>query len=406
MTGSSPPRPSRAFALLLLALALACPDRGWAHARTVSHSRWVASGSSGWNVQATMPVLELDRRFGPGGWDEDTARAYTLGRFQALTEKGPCSPHWLSGSVVQTDFIADWTMECPAPARTLRMEPFFDSAPSHLHYARVRTADRTLDHIITAATPTLSLVRSRPYGIADYFHSGLLHLLAGPDHVLFLIGLALLARSLLSLLKIVTAFTIAHALSLSALALGLVKAAPRSVEALIGLSILVIAAEVFIARAPLEEAPRWRVTFATALGLTAIPAAAGWLPIAPLALLGFGLINLSLIGLDRRGTDRSAIAWIHAMGFGLIHGMGIAGALGAIQRGSGGSSLLVMIFGFNLGVEVGQVLIVLGLFLLFPLVVRLTEQRAWMKWHPDELVASALMGVGMYWFLGRAMALT
>lgn len=392
------------ISFLLFLLLLIYPGVLQGHFRTVSYSKWVAT-ETGWTVQARLPVLELERLFGNTGWDEDTVRSYVLERFRIETGNGRCKPQWLSGSVKLTDFVANWTLDCHSPARTLRIQAFFDTAPSHLHYARIHSDNKVTEQIVTAATPSIPLVHEEGSGFfASYFNSGLRHLIEGRDHVLFLAGLALLAGSLLSLLKIVTAFTLAHAVALSALAFGLVKAAPRSVESLIGLSILVIGTELFIRCSPNRQARHGRLILAAFLAATTIPAALGWIPVAPLALLGFALINLSFIGFT--GQNNSAtIPWIHASGFGLIHGMAIAGALGTIRWGSDDGSILTMILGFNLGVEFGQAVIAVVLFALFTWLVRVLKYVPWMKRNPQQLAASALVAAGTYMFVGRALGL-
>jgi len=387
---------------VLLFSHLLSPANLRAHSRTISYSKWVET-DTGWSVQARLPVLELERRFGKGGWGEETARTYTLERFRARTAEGPCTPQWIGGSARLTDFVANWTLHCNSPTRELHIEAFFDTAPSHLHYARVHRGRKIQEQIVTAASPLIPMVRDESQRLfADYFNSGLKHLLAGLDHVFFIAGLVLLAGSLISLLKIVTAFTIAHAVSLTALALGLVKAAPRSVEALVGLSIFVIAAEVFIRCSPARQARQGRVALCVLLLLAVIPAALGVFRIAPLALFGFALINLSLLGLGRKG-EGALIPWIHASVFGLIHGMAIAGTLGTLDRGVGDGSILRIVLGFNLGVEFGQALIAVVLFFLFSGLVRMLEYPQLTKGYAREAAASALIAVGTYWFVGRAL---
>ncbi|HEY3119948.1 MAG TPA: HupE/UreJ family protein [Vicinamibacteria bacterium] len=134
--------------------------------------------------------------------------------------------------------------------------------------------------------------------------AGVHHILIGPDHLLFLVGLLLLGGSVRQLAFVVTAFTLAHSLTLSLAALSVVNPPARMVEAAIALSIVYVGAD-----------------------------------------------NL----LVRGGPDLRP--WI-ALGFGLVHGFGFAGVLRemALPRGALGWSL----FSFNLGVEIGQLLVVLA----------------------------------------------
>ncbi|MGH9844920.1 MAG: HupE/UreJ family protein [Blastocatellia bacterium] len=139
--------------------------------------------------------------------------------------------------------------------------------------------------------------------VKTFLLSGIHHIFAGPDHVLFLVGLLLLGGSLLRLLTIVTAFTIAHSITLSLAALDVVSVPARLVEPVIALSIIYV-----------------------------------------------GIDNL-MVG----KSGRDVRAWI-AFFFGLVHGFGFASVLRefGLPRQALGWSL----FSFNLGVEVGQVCIV------------------------------------------------
>src|SRR6185503_11468236 len=146
-----------------------------------------------------------------------------------------------------------------------------------------------------------------------YVEQGVHHILIGPDHILFVIGLLLPGGGMVRLLKVVTAFTLAHSVTLALAALGVVNPPARLVEPLIALSIVWIGVE------NLRRAMRAR------------PDA------APLG-----------------GDRRAAIAF----GFGLVHGFGFAGVLA--QFGLPKFALGWSLVGFNLGVEIGQAAIVLA----------------------------------------------
>jgi hydrogenase/urease accessory protein HupE len=136
-----------------------------------------------------------------------------------------------------------------------------------------------------------------------YFALGAEHILLGVDHLLFVLGLLLLVRSAGSLVKTITAFTLAHSLTLGASVLGLVSVDPGPAEAAIALSIVLLAREIVAARQ--------------------------------------GAMHL----VHRR-------PWLVAFAFGLLHGLGFAGALGRIGLRSGDIPAALLFF--NLGVEAGQ----------------------------------------------------
>ncbi len=179
---------------------------------------------------------------------------------------------------------------------------------------------------------------------------GARHIAIGVDHVLFLVTLLLVTvmhrgeaqwlpqrqtRPIVTeVLKVVTAFTVSHSITLSVAALGLVSVSSRWVETLIALSVVVAALDnVF-----------------------------GWL--------------------------RSP-RWAMAGAFGLVHGFGFAGPLQ--DMGLHGSALALPLFGFNLGVELGQLALVA---LVLPVLMALRHQRAYRRWVlPGLSLAIALMGV-------------
>jgi hydrogenase/urease accessory protein HupE len=179
--------------------------------------------------------------------------------------------------------------------------------------------------------------------VKSFLSSGVYHIFAGPDHILFLMGLLLLGGSLRRLLIIVTAFTVAHSITLTLAALNVVNPSARGVEAAIALSIVYV-----------------------------------------------GIDNL-MVG----ATGRDVRAWI-AFFFGLVHGFGFANVLRefGLPRGALGWSL----FSFNLGVEIGQVCIVVIAASLLASIRR--RHPAW----DQRIVVWGSIGVilaGSYWFIQR-----
>lgn len=189
---------------------------------------------------------------------------------------------------------------------------------------------------------------SAPQGRAEvgaaYLRLGVEHLLTGWDHLAFVLGLVLLVAGRRRLVATITAFTLGHSLTLSIAALGFVRVPPAPVEALIALSILVLAIE--LAR----ERP---------------------------TLLG------------RR-------PWAMAAGFGLLHGLGFAGALA--QAGLPAGEIPLALFSFNLGIEAGQLAFVATLLgisaVLTPLRPRLP---AWSPAVPVYTIGT----LAAYWMFER-----
>ena len=156
--------------------------------------------------------------------------------------------------------------------------------------------------------------------VKTFVVSGIEHILIGPDHILFLIGLLLLGGTLSRLALIVTSFTIGHSITLSLAALDILSPSARFIEPLIALTIVVVGADnLLVLRARKQSS-------------------------APSAALG-----------SSAHSEADIRAWL-AVAFGLIHGFGFAYVLkefGLPQAALGWS-----LFAFNLGVEIGQLLIV------------------------------------------------
>lgn len=172
------------------------------------------------------------------------------------------------------------------------------------------------------------------------------HIWGGYDHILFLIALLLLGGTLMWQLKLVTAFTVAHSLTLGLAVLGLVQVPSQWVESLIALSIVYAASEIF-----------WRKS--------------------------------------QDGREKpSTVRWLVVFGFGLIHGLGFAGIL--MELNLAGSQLPLALASFNIGVELGQVVIVVLAFGMLK-VLQLTS----MSFFVRRTVAAGVFLMGMYWLVER-----
>jgi HupE / UreJ protein len=176
----------------------------------------------------------------------------------------------------------------------------------------------------------------------SYLGLGVEHILLGFDHLLFVVALILPGGRLLSLVAIVTAFTVAHSITLALSVLGLVTLPTQIVEPVIALSIAYVAFENLTMKSVVSR--RWAVSFL----------------------------------------------------FGLVHGFGFAGALAEV--GLPASGLAAALVGFNLGVEAGQALII-GV--LLPLIIWL--QR--FPWEPrlTKVSSIAIMAVGLVLLAERAL---
>ncbi|MGH8697417.1 MAG: HupE/UreJ family protein [Burkholderiales bacterium] len=184
---------------------------------------------------------------------------------------------------------------------------------------------------------------------ATYVKHGVEHILLGYDHLLFVLALMLIVRSTRVLVWTVTAFTVAHSLTLALATLGVVHVPGPPVEATIALSILLLAGEILrVRRGQPSLTAKW--------------------------------------------------PWVVAFSFGLLHGFGFAGALTAV--GLPRNDVPLALFAFNVGVEVGQLLfiaVVLGLLALakrLPLPRQLTQ-------HALPVATYVIGTLAAFWFVER-----
>lgn len=223
-----------------------------------------------------------------------------------------------------------------------------------------------LVHIERIGQPveSLTLTGSRPYTVVhdasaptagwserlSFIGLGIEHILLGFDHLAFVLGLLWLVNSKVQLLKTMSAFTAGHSVTLATAALGYSHVPAAPVEAVIALSIALVAAEL-VRR---ERSPDLQLT----------ASAPGWM-----ALL-----------------------------FGLLHGLGFANALAELEITRG--ELPLALLGFNVGVEIGQLLFVMLVLIVGALLRRWTPNSA-RRLRP--VGHYALGGLAMYWFIDRVL---
>ena len=208
---------------------------------------------------------------------------------------------------------------------------------------------RTLIHVLKADRPEY-LVPERQSALAivtDYVGVGIEHILSGWDHLLFVLGLVLLVGRGRTLLWTITAFTLGHSITLALAVLGFVKFPPQPIEALIAFSIYLLAIE-------LARRQSHRKTF-----------------------------------MDR-------MPWIVAGSFGLLHGLGFAGALREVGLPEG--EIPLALFAFNVGIELGQLAFV-ALVLCGWGLVRAVPFR-WPEWT-RYVPAYGIGTLAAYWFFQR-----
>ncbi|RIL05007.1 MAG: hypothetical protein DCC71_12035 [Proteobacteria bacterium] len=302
--------------------------------------------------------------------------------------------------------VHQWTVRCPEPgAPVITSTLLLDVAPSHLHFVRAELPDGAVREAVLSVAQTSwaladggasSAANAQGTTLAGYVWLGIEHIATGYDHLAFVLALLLLAASLGEVAALVTGFTLAHSLTLALAVLGVLHPQQAAVEALIGFSIALVAAENSWLLGGRPRAVPWAV----ALGLVALAVAAlaGHGAVAAPTFLGLALFAWCHFGLLDRAQRPARLRAAVAFAFGLIHGFGFAGVLAEMELPA--DRLAAALFGFNVGVEIGQLAIVAA---AWPL-LRLLAGASAGRWHirVAEVGSAAICGLGLYWFLVRA----
>ncbi len=398
----------RAFgaAVLGLLLALAALQPALAHTRSESNSVWEIAGAD-IDLVMTIPDLEVQRLAPGGGAVSDAALiGYLQPRVYPLAGERRCA--LLPPVEVKTATPGyrklDFTFRCAGSGDiSIHSAAFFDLVASHVNFAQLQNAatGEFTEQLLTSERQTVQVTGGESQalkhaGFLEFVRMGVMHIFTGIDHMAFLLGLVLISRRLRDLVFVVTGFTIGHSLTLALAVTGVIRPHPEFIDALVALTIALIGAEniAVAARRPGIVAVMFAGLLAAMLGLKLM--GLGTLPF--LLILGAGLFSGSYLMVSGRLTDAGRLRMVITLVFGLIHGFGFAANLLEMQLPP--ERLLELLLGFNLGVEVGQLTLVVGVSLL----VLALRRVKWAAPRPIvvDLAASGLMGIGVFWFVTRS----
>ncbi len=360
------------------AAALLASRRADAHEIGLSRGDYVAKGN---DVEAVVAMARREAISLLPAIDADHDGKLTDAEVAANAE--PFARRVLDGIVVEADgktcvarpggarlvsedgIDAFGTFACPTStegaALTVKVPLLEALSTGHRHLLKL-SHDGTVDEaMLHKREPSISVKSAGPSASAHadgaepakekpavlgFFPLGIEHILTGWDHLVFLVGLALVAgfgeRRAKSILLAVTAFTVAHSITLALAVLDVVRPSPALIEPLIALSVAYVGVENFLVKDPSK---RWRVT----------------LP------------------------------------FGLIHGFGFAGALGEVGLPHGQIPAALALF--NLGVEAGQLA---TLAVVVPIVFYLAKQPFYRRWGV-RVASGVIVVLGLFWFIERVV---
>tara|TARA_X000000368_G_scaffold84600_2_gene64054 strand:- start:301 stop:1248 length:948 start_codon:yes stop_codon:yes gene_type:complete len=234
-------------------------------------------------------------------------------------------------------------LECSLPLKGLSIEIVNLSVLTDA-LITINFKNNTFEGLVNVQNNILKIPLESNYYPYSYLELGFSHLFDGLDHILFIFGLLFCISGFINIIKTITAFTIAHSITLGLTVFELISLPQGTTEALIALTIVYLASE---------------------------------------------------INQNKRSTKTP---WIMAFGFGLLHGLGFAGAL--IDIGIANNKMLLSLFFFNAGIEFAQiVLIPIPLLLIF-------LANKYNSPNTLKIFASySIGGLGFYWFIDRVIGI-
>jgi hypothetical protein len=395
---------------LLLALCFIAPAS--AHTLSESLSTWRVDGDTV-RLQFTVPDLEA-KRITPSGKDLPSSGklgAYLAARLGVTTGKQPCplveGPRVLAASAGYYRY--DLVFRCPT-ANDIRIHSaaFYDLVRSHTNFAHIEdNGGRFFEQILTQDHQEVAVAGSDAEGsglesasFLTYVGMGVMHIFTGIDHMSFMLGLVLISRRVRDLLFVVTGFTLGHSLTLALAVTGILRPEGQYIDALVALTIALIGAE------NIGDGTHRPLPVALGLGAIMFLMALGryfdlGVTLPTLLLVGGGIFSVCYLMLTGQMRDAGRVRLLVTLVFGLIHGFGFAANL--LEMRLPGNRLAELLVGFNLGVEIGQVTVVLGALALAWLLVR--ARLAIPRPLFTDIAAAFLVGEGLCWFVERSVSL-
>lgn len=382
-------------------------DVAQAHGRSESFSRWRFNEHA---LTATFTVSAREATRIPRTADLQTLNA-TAARYLVdhiiihqrhddCQVSRPFTPTRSRSGFIQVE--AEW--RCDTVPDSLEIRAFVDLAPEHLHFATFRTAGHLKQHIFTEDNLVWQLAQSKgaqpgaanpPTSFRSYIWLGVTHIATGYDHVAFLLALLLICRRFKDIALAVSGFTIGHSITLALGVLGMVQPNMPAIEATIGLTIALVA---------MEHSYRKRHSTLGLAGLIGIILLAMAIlsanqvgQISASVLFGLAAFSFCYLLLSHDLQGNGSLRVLMTVLFGLVHGLGFAGAF--INSGLPPDLLTALLLGFNIGVEIGQLALITLMLVVFFLLRKLYPARK--IFRLNEVFAAGLCGLGVFLLIHR-----
>jgi hydrogenase/urease accessory protein HupE len=342
--------------LLLLLLSIFLPSQAFAHTSNSEGFSNIEVKEKTLYYQLKVDLEELGHALNKGTAEQESIDNKVIQEYINSNIKLYADSQWVEGNVKKTDIetinerpfaVIDLTYHIEhKPEKLVVQYNMFldDSDPSHANYATVKLNGKQQEKVLSYESRELEIGEiSFIQNAKQFLILGLEHIFTGYDHILFVISLLFGAKTIRHILGLVSGFTIAHSITLTLATLDIVQLPSRFVESAIALSIIYVA-----------------------------------------------LMNIF-------NQDSKHQPWL-AFGFGLIHGFGFAGILSEMRLDP--THMAGSLVSFNIGIEIGQLIIVSFVFPIILWIKKLTFKP--IKWViPGTSVA--ILAFGLVWFIQRAL---
>ena len=398
------------FSLILITIS----KFSYAHYFSESYSNWIISDNK---VSATFTILKLEAtrvlqidKFQEIGQEKQLSEGevfleYFKPRISALESSEEClldnEPSLINGKdeyhTIELSYLCASTNSIKIINNVL-----FDIAQSHVHLSRISINDQILEKALFYNDQTIFIndlktkkEKSFVDSLTNFINTGMNHILTGFDHLIFLMGLIILVNNFKHLLIVITGFTLGHSVTLALVALNIVVPNTLMIEALIGFTILFIAAE-YMMREEKNFIPIIAILLSI-LTFAAISSLFLQISITLISFIALILITIGYFGILRNLENKGSFRMIITSLFGVIHGFGFGTFLFNSEFDQ--TNIISALFGFNLGVEIGQIIFLMIFILLNLSLIKLLKSKN--HQYLMQTLMIIVSSLGFYWFIQR-----
>ena len=398
------------FSLILISIS----KFSYAHYFSESYSNWIISDNK---VSATFTILKLEAtrvlqidKFQEIGQEKQLSEGevfleYFKPRISVLESSKEClldnEPSLINGKdeyhTIELSYLCASTNSIKIINNVL-----FDIAQSHVHLSRISINDQILEKALFYNDQTIFIndlktkkEKSFVDSLTNFISTGMNHILTGFDHLIFLMGLIILVNNFKHLLIVITGFTLGHSITLALVALNIVVPNTLMIEALIGFTILFIAAEYMM-----KEEKNFIPIIAILLSILTFAAISSLflqISITLISFIALILITIGYFGILRNLENKGSFRVIITSLFGVIHGFGFGTFLFNSEFDQ--TNIISALFGFNLGVEIGQIIFLMIFILLNLSLIKLLKSKN--HQYLMQTLMIIVSSLGFYWFIQR-----